>query len=116
MKEFFNLLRRFVRPYRKYLALTIGFNFLSALLNIFSFSLIIPILQILFKISQQTYEFMPWGGEGSLKDIAINNFYYFVTHLIGQLGESTATTSTAKSCRFPLASSRRNARATSSPA
>ena len=89
MKEFFNLLRRFVRPYRKYLALTIGFNFLSALLNIFSFSLIIPILQILFKISQQTYEFMPWGGEGSLKDIAINNFYYFVTHLIGQLGEST---------------------------
>ena len=89
MKEFFNLLRRFVRPYRKYLALTIGFNFLSALLNIFSFSLIIPILQILFKISRQTYEFMPWGGEGSLKDIAINNFYYFVTHLIGQLGEST---------------------------
>ncbi|MGN0036499.1 MAG: ABC transporter ATP-binding protein [Bacteroidaceae bacterium] len=89
MKDFLRVLRRFVAPYKKYLALTIGFNFLSALLNIFSFSLLIPILQILFQLSEQTYAFMPWDSEAGLKDIAINNFYYYVTRLIEQCGPST---------------------------
>jgi ATP-binding cassette subfamily B protein/subfamily B ATP-binding cassette protein MsbA len=89
MKEFIQVLRRFVPPYRKYLALSIVFNILSAVLNIFSFSLIIPILQILFKMEEGHYEFIPWDAAGSLKDIAVNNFYYFVTQQIEVYGAST---------------------------
>lgn len=89
MKEFIRILRRFVPPYKKYLVLTILFNFLSAILNIFSFSLIIPILQILFKLSETSYQYIPWDASVGMKDIAINNFYYFITSLIQQYGEST---------------------------
>ncbi len=89
MKEFIQVLRRFVPPYRKYLALSVVFNILSAVLNIFSFSLIIPILQILFKMEEGHYEFIPWDTAGSLKDIAVNNFYYFVTQQIEVYGAST---------------------------
>lgn len=89
MKEFFKILKRFVPPYRKYLVLTVVFNILSAVLNIFSFSLIIPILQILFKLSSDTYTYIPWDSGLGLKEIAVNNFYYYVTNLIGQYGEST---------------------------
>ena len=89
MKEFILILKRFVSPYKRYLVLTIVFNFLSAILNIFSFSLIIPILQILFKLSNDTYTYIPWDSAVSMKDIAINNFYYYVTSLIQQFGEST---------------------------
>jgi ATP-binding cassette subfamily B protein/subfamily B ATP-binding cassette protein MsbA len=90
MKEFIQVLRRFVPPYKKYLGLSVVFNMLSAVLNVFSFSLIIPILQILFKLEEGHYEFIPWGSEGSLKDILVNNFYYFVTQQIEAHGASTA--------------------------
>ena len=89
MKEFFRVLRRFVPPYKKYLVLNVIFNILSAILNIFSFATIIPILQILFKIQEANYTFIPWNSDGSFKDIAINNFYYYVTHLIDTYGAST---------------------------
>lgn len=89
MKEFFKILKRFVPPYKKYLVLTVMFNILSAVLNIFSFSLIIPILQILFKLSSATYTYIPWDSGLGLKEIAVNNFYYYVTNLIGEYGEST---------------------------
>lgn len=89
MKEFLNILRRFIPPYKRYLILNIIFNVLSAVLNIFSFTLIIPILQILFKIQEVTYSFMPWDSASSFKDIAVNNFYYFVTELIKSYGAST---------------------------
>lgn len=89
MKEFLRILRRFVPPYKKYLALTVVFNILSAVLNIFSFTLLIPILQILFQMNEgQTYTFMAWDGDGSLKEIAVNNFYYYVTVLIAEQGAS----------------------------
>jgi ATP-binding cassette subfamily B protein/subfamily B ATP-binding cassette protein MsbA len=65
------------------------FNILSAVLNIFSFSLIIPILQILFKMEEGHYAFIPWDSAGSLKDIVVNNFYYFVTRQIEVYGAST---------------------------
>ena len=75
MKEFFRLLRRFVPPYKKYLIWALFLNLLSAILNIFSFALIIPILQILFKMDTKTYEFIPWDAAGlNMKDIAVNNF------------------------------------------
>lgn len=88
MKEFFQMMRRFVSPYKKYLGWAVLLNLLSAVFNIFSFTLLIPILQILFKIDQQTYSFIPWDSDMGMKDIAINNFYYSVSHMIESYGAS----------------------------
>lgn len=88
MREFFYVLRRFVPPYKKYLFYTILFNILTAMLNIFSFSLIIPILQILFKIDNKVYEYIPFDTATDFKEALINNFYYYVTNMIGEYGES----------------------------
>ncbi len=87
MKEFLQLMRRFVSPYRKYVGWAILLNILSAVFNVFSFTLLIPILNILFKTgtNDKVYQFMEWGS-GSLKDVAINNFYYYVTQLIASHG------------------------------
>lgn len=87
MKEFFSILRRFVPPYKKYLALNIIFNFLSAFLTLFSFALIIPILEMLFKIKEASYTYMPLGS-ASLKDVAINNFYFYTQESISKFGPS----------------------------
>ncbi len=81
MKDLFKILLRFVPPYKKYVILNILFNLLSTLLSIFSFMLIIPILEILFKTSEATYTFIPWN-EGDLKDVVINNFYWIVAEQI----------------------------------
>lgn len=89
MKDFFKILVRFVPPYKGYLALNILFNLLTAFLTLFSFALIIPILQMLFEINAETYSFMEWGS-GSLKDTAINNFYYYTQVIIGTWGQSAA--------------------------
>lgn len=87
MKEFFQLMRRFVSPYKKYLGWAVLLNLLSAVFNIFSFTLLIPILQILFKMDTGTvYEFIPWDSGESLKSMAVNNFYYYVTRLISVSG------------------------------
>lgn len=88
MREFIKVLRRFVPPYKKYLMLTILFNILTALLNIFSFSLIIPILQILFKLDNSVYEYMEYDAGVDMKDWLVNNFYYYVTGLISSYGAS----------------------------
>lgn len=89
MKEFFRLLRRFVPPYRKNLMGALFLNLLSAILNIFSFTLIIPILQILFKMDTKAYEYMPWDTAGvGIKDLVINNFYYYVSDMIASQGAS----------------------------
>lgn len=89
MKEFFQLLRRFVPPYRKNLIGALFLNLLSAILNIFSFTLIIPILQILFKMDTKVYEYMPWDTAGvGMKELVINNFYYYVSDMIASQGAS----------------------------
>ena len=88
MKEFFAILRRFVPPYKKYLILSIIFNILSAILTLFSFAVIIPILEMLFKVKEATYEFMPLGS-ASLKDVAFNNFYYYTQEALNMWGQST---------------------------
>lgn len=85
MKDFFAILRRFVSPYKKYLALNILFNLLTAFLTLFSFALIIPILQMLFKIDTTHYTLMH-VGDGSLKEVAFNNFYYYTQELIATYG------------------------------
>ena len=76
-------MRRFVSPYKRYIGWAIVLNVLSAIFNVFSFTLLIPILNILFKTGANTevYHFMEWGN-GSLKEVAVNNFYYYVTQMI----------------------------------
>lgn len=89
MKEFFRLMRRFVPPYKRYVVWALFLNLLSAVLNIFSFMTLIPILQILFKMDNSVYTFIPWESTTeSLKDIAINNAYYYITRLIEINGPS----------------------------
>ena len=83
MKAFLQLMRRFVSPYKRYIGWAIVLNVLSAIFNVFSFTLLIPILNILFKTGENTkvYEYMEWGSEG-IKEVAVNNFYYYVTQMI----------------------------------
>ena len=90
MKEFLQVLRRFLPPYKKYLVLTIVFNILSALLNIFSFAALIPILQILFRTegTGTATQLMPWSLD-NLKDVMANNADYYVTQLIHIVGSTT---------------------------
>ena len=89
MKEFFNLPRRFVSPYKRFVAWAVILNVLSAIFNVFSFSLLIPILNILFKTDggNKIYTFMEWGS-APMKDVAINNFYYYVSQLIEIYGSA----------------------------
>ncbi len=77
MKAFWKILKRYVAPYKKYVAGSILMNILSAVFNVFSFSLLIPILQILFNIGATSYEFIPWS-EGLNFEIITNNLYYYV--------------------------------------
>lgn len=95
MKDFLRILRRFVPPYKRYLVGNILFNILSAILNLFSFALIIPILQILFKIDKGVYTYMPvivdwanWDSVKALPEIWKNNFFWFVSDLIEREGGS----------------------------
>ena len=89
MKAFWRVLKRFAAPYKKYLGGSLVLNLLSAVFNIFSFALLIPILNILFKMDQTVYEFMPWDGMPS-KEQLMNNFYYGVSQMIDKWGGSTA--------------------------
>ena len=90
MKEFLNMLRRFVPPYKKYLVLSVVFNILSALLNIFSFAALIPILQILFQTgdAEAATSVMAWDW-GNAQAVLMNNLNYFVNGLIRDFGPTT---------------------------
>ncbi len=90
MKEFFSILFRFVPPYKHYLLLNILFNVLASFFTLFSFAMIMPILEMLFETGNntQTYEFMAWGS-GNFKDVLLNNFYYATTLIIAEHGAST---------------------------
>lgn len=87
MGQLWNLLKRFVPPYKKYLALNILFNILSAVLTLFSFAMIMPILEMLFQINDTVYCYMSLT-DGSFKDVFINNFYYFTQEAIRAWGPS----------------------------
>lgn len=88
MKDFFTLLKRYASPYKFYMAWAILLNILSAVFNIFSFTLIIPILQILFGLDTTTYEFIAWNSDVPTKDLVFNNLYYYVTLAISTWGGS----------------------------
>ena len=90
MKEFLNVLRRFVPPYKKYLVLSVVFNILSAVLNIFSFAALIPILQILFQTSdaETATTLMAWDWS-NIQTVLMNNMNYYVNGLIAEWGQTT---------------------------
>ena len=87
MNGVIKIAKRFLPPYKNYIILNLIFNVLNALLNVFSFALIIPILQILFKANPETYEFITWGTNGiSTLDILKNNGYWFIGDIINTYG------------------------------
>jgi len=96
MKNFLKVLRRFVPPYKKYLVANIVFNILSAIFNVFTFTLIIPILDIIFKIDDKTYSYMEWSAGGifsaewwqSAPEIIQNNFFWYINHITETQGGS----------------------------
>ena len=90
MKEFIAVLRRFVPPYKRYLVWSVVFNILSAVLNIFSFMAIIPILQILFQTGEDNLpqELMPWSWD-NLQEAFTNNANYYIGQLIESIGPTT---------------------------
>lgn len=90
MKEFLQVLRRFVTPYKKYVALSIVFNILSALLNIFSFAALIPILHILFQTgdAKTATSLMAWDWS-NIQEVLMNNLNYYVNDLIAEYGQTT---------------------------
>ena len=87
MKQFWKILTRYVRPYRKYLGGSVVLNILSAVFNIFSFSLLIPILQILFKVNEESYVLIPWHKGMGFSEL-LNNGYYYVSLMVEQSGPS----------------------------
>ena len=91
MKEFINVLRRFVPPYKKYLIASVVFNILSVILNVFSFAALIPILQIIFKTGdgESATQMMAWDWSNA-QEVLMNNMNYVVNGLISDLGPTTA--------------------------
>ena len=86
LKQFFSLLGRYIRPYRKYLTWAVILNFVSQWLNVFSFAAIIPILNILFKIDKKAYEYQEWDWSHIDKDVLINNASWWINNFITEHG------------------------------
>ena len=87
MKAFWKILKRYVAPYRGYLGGSVVLNILSAIFNVFSFSLLIPILQILFNVGSQQYTFTPWHAGMPFNEVT-GNLYYYVSQYIAEYGQS----------------------------
>ena len=87
LKEFFLMLGRYLRPYRKYLCWGVLLHFISQWLNVFSFMALIPILNILFKVDVTAYEYIPMDVDNVSKDVVVNNGYYYVSEIIREHGE-----------------------------
>jgi len=79
------LVRQYTAPYKANMAASVLLNLLSAIFNIFSFAILLPLLNILFKVETATYTFIPWG-EGSFRETLVNNFYYYTTNFANQYG------------------------------
>lgn len=89
MKDFFNMMGIYFAPYKKYIVLTLLLNIFAAIMNVFSFTMLLPILRILFNVNQVHYEFMPWQSE-HFDQILENNFYYFSQSMVEQFTPATA--------------------------
>lgn len=88
MREFYHIMGKYFARYKGYIVGTFSMNILAAVFNVFSFSVLIPILQILFKVNTTRYEFIEWGT-GDIQETAINNGYYYSQQLVDTYGEST---------------------------
>ena len=86
LKQFLSIMARYLKPYRKYLAWSVVLNFYSQWMNVFSFMVLIPILNILFKIDTTVYEYEPWDWHHLNKDVIVNNGYVWVQDLISTYG------------------------------
>ena len=86
LKQFFSLLGRYIRPYRRYVTWAVILNFVSQWLNVFSFMAIIPILNILFKIDSKVYHYQEWDWNHLDKDVIINNAYWWINQFISEHG------------------------------
>ncbi|MBR4645437.1 MAG: ABC transporter ATP-binding protein [Bacteroidaceae bacterium] len=86
LKQFLSIMGRYLRPYRKYLAWSVVLNFVSQWLNVFSFVVLIPILNILFKVDTTVYEYKEWSWNTLSKDLIVNNAYAWVQELINTHG------------------------------
>lgn len=90
MKEFLKMMRQYASPYKGYLAAAVFLNILSAIFNIFSFTVLVPLLNILFKVNtdSQVYELIHWNGGSfnDFKEMVVNNFYYYVSDFAGRFG------------------------------
>ncbi len=89
MKELFGFLKRFALPYKKTIGISLIFNLLTAILTLFSFAVIVPILEMLFGLSVADHPYTA-PGTAPLKDVLVNNFYYYVQQIINHYGASTA--------------------------
>ena len=86
LKQFFSIMARYLKPYRKYLVWSIVLNFFSQWMNVFSFMVLIPILNILFKIDQQVYEYQPVEWNHLNKEVLVNNAYAWIQEMIANNG------------------------------
>ena len=86
--SFFDVMGKYFARYKRYIAGTLIMNILAAIFNVFSFTILLPILQILFKVNSERFEFIPWGtgGIGNLIDVAKNNGYYYSQQMIDSYG------------------------------
>lgn len=87
IKQFFQVMGRYIKPYRKYLAWSVVLNFLSQWLNVFSFAALVPILNILFQVDRKTYTYQEIDWSNFDKDALINNAYWYVSDLIATHGQ-----------------------------
>ncbi|MBQ0158162.1 MAG: ABC transporter ATP-binding protein [Bacteroidales bacterium] len=90
MNDFFSVLRTYVAPYKAYLIGSLVFNLLSAVLNVFSFVSLIPMLNLLFEVEKKHYDFIPWDAAESMKDVVVNNMYYYTQEFKIAHGAATA--------------------------
>ena len=79
MRDFYKMMRQYASPYKKYLAGAFVLNILSAIFNLFSFAILIPLLDILFKVNSTTYTFIPWDADMGTREKVLNNFYFYVS-------------------------------------
>ena len=86
LKQFLQVMARYLKPYRMYLVWSVVLNIFSQWMNVFSFVVLIPILNILFKIDQTVYTYKEWTWTSLNKDLVVNNGYAYVQDLINSHG------------------------------
>ena len=90
MKEFLKMMRQYIAPYKRYMIGSLVFNLLSAVLNVFSFASLIPMLNLLFKLDTKVYHYIAWNTpKVSAKDVIVNNMYYYTQQVMEIYGAST---------------------------